>query len=114
MAIPMTAASPPPSSPTRKVERRPWANWAKTSWPNMVVPNHHCADGRRAGGPTYSLGPWSVSSGPTAATARKASTTVAPTSSLRLRRGGEKGARPRPALGGGDGGGGGGGRGGGG
>ena len=41
----MSAASPPPRRPTMNVAPRPWTNWAKTSWPKVVVPNHHSASG---------------------------------------------------------------------
>src|SRR5215207_8734962 len=43
--MPISPASPPPSTPTRKVERSPWVNWANTSWPKVVVPNQQRADG---------------------------------------------------------------------
>ena len=35
----------------------PWTNWAKTSWPNVVVPNQNRAEGRCAGGPDVLEGP---------------------------------------------------------
>jgi hypothetical protein len=34
----------------------PWTNWAKTSWPNVVVPNHHSESGGTPSGPTKAFG----------------------------------------------------------
>ena len=39
-----------------KVEPSPWTNWEKTSWPNVVVPNHHSASGGTPSGPTKAFG----------------------------------------------------------
>ena len=39
-----------------KVEPSPWTNWAKTSWPNVVVPNHHSESGGTPSGPTKAFG----------------------------------------------------------
>ena len=76
--IPMIPASPPPSTPTRNVEPRPYTNWAKTSCPNEVVPNHHSPDGGMPSGAMSASGSPGRMIGPTMARTRKKTMIVSP------------------------------------
>ena len=54
---------PAAEQPDQEGRPQPVGERTKTSCPNVVVPNQYSPDGGAAGGPTYSLGPWSVNSG---------------------------------------------------